>query len=70
MSADRSADSVPHRYLLDLSIEDYERYLEARYPSLRPTWTTPGEIRVAYAVAREAERVAAIRLSNGHHYED
>lgn len=53
------------RSSLPRSIEDCERYLGTHYPGQRSTFITPEAVRAAYAVAREAERVRAIRLSLG-----
>lgn len=52
------------------SIDECERYLSTHYPGQRSTWTTPEAVRAAYAVAREAERVRAIRLSLGSRDQD
>ena len=57
--------SRPDRSSLPRSIEECERYLNTHYPGQRATFTTPAAIRAAHAVAREAERVRAIRLSLG-----
>lgn len=53
------------RSSLPRSIDDCERYLATHYPGQRATFTTPEAIWAAHAVAREAERVRAIRLSLG-----
>jgi hypothetical protein len=53
------------RSSLPRSIEECERYLGTHYPGQRAAFTTPEAVRAAYAVAREAERVRAIRLSLG-----
>lgn len=55
----------PDRSSPPRTIEECERYLGTHYPGQRATFTCPEAIRAAYAVAREAERVRAIRLSLG-----
>ncbi len=60
MSGDLRRASGSHQ---PRSIDECERYLGTHYPGQRATFTCPEAIRAAYAVAREAERVRAIRLS-------
>ncbi|MFY9294016.1 MAG: hypothetical protein WAP03_25475 [Methylorubrum rhodinum] len=50
---------------VDTSIEDRARYLETHYPNQRALLTTPEAVKAGYSIAREAERVRAIRLLVG-----